>query len=187
MSLDADLSILLANYPDLMLRLSYLRRIKPQAYLAAGIIRNLVWSAQHQQPYEIKGTEIDVVYFEQAVETSWHQEQQRLTLALEAEFPENDWDVVNQAYVHQWYTTDQGLKIAAYTSLEQALACWPETATAIAVALEDDGQFRIVAPLGLQDLMQLRLRWNDTLVSHETFLQRVQSKRFLEKWPKLKF
>lgn len=64
MSLDADLSILLANYPDLMLRLSYLRRIKPQAYLAAGIIRNLVWSAQHQQPYEIKGTEIDVVYFE---------------------------------------------------------------------------------------------------------------------------
>ena len=186
MSLDSDLCTLLANHAELMLRLSYLRRLKPQAYLAAGVIRNLVWSVQHQQAYEIKGTEIDVVYFDQAVGTSWHLEQQQLTLALQAAFPENDWDVVNQAYVHQWYTTDQGLEIAAYTSLAQALACWPETATAIAVALDDDEQFKIVAPFGLQDLMQLRLRWNDTLVSHETFLQRVQSKKFLEKWPKLK-
>lgn len=179
---------ILANQPDLMQRLRYLRQLKPQAYLAAGVIRNLVWSQLHQQSYPISTIEIDVVYFEQNVAGgSWRLEQQQLSEALAQEFPDNDWDVINQAFVHQWYRTEQGQEIAAYTSLEHALSCWPETATAIAVALDQDDQFKLVAPLGLQDLMQLKLRWNDALVSHEAFLQRIQEKKFLRKWPKLEY
>ncbi|EPF81728.1 nucleotidyltransferase family protein [Acinetobacter rudis] len=183
----SDFCELLAGHSDLMQRLQYVRHLKPQAYLAAGVIRNLVWSALHQQPYEIFGTEIDVVYFDQTAGTTWQHEQQQLTSALQQAFPENTWDVVNQAYVHHWYRTEQGQPIKAYESLEQALATWPETATAIAVALDNDHQLKIVAPFGLDDLMQLKLRWNDTLVSYALFLQRIHSKRFLEKWPKLKF
>jgi hypothetical protein len=178
---------ILAAQPDLMQRLVYLRRLNTEAYLAAGVIRNSVWNQLHHWSYEITGTEIDVVYFNADVGTAWSVEQQQLCDELTQAFPHNTWDVVNQAYVHHWYRTDLGKKIPAYDSLEQALACWPETATAIAVALDEHDQFKVLAPFGLHDLMHLKLRWNDTQVSYETFLQRIQDKQFLEKWPKLKY
>lgn len=177
---------LLAAQPELMHRLVFLREVKPDAYLAAGVIRNLVWSLLHQQSFSISGTEIDVVYFDQSVAATWHEEEQQLSLVLQQAFPDNDWDVVNQAYVHHWYRTEQAEKITAYGSLDQALSCWPETATAIAVALDENDQLRVVAPFGVSDLMQLIVRWNNALVSQQTFLQRVQQKQFLKKWPKLK-
>ena len=60
-----------------------------------------------------------------------------------------------------------------------------ETATAIAVRLLENGDLDIVAPFGLHDLFELKLRWNHRLVSRKVFMQRVQSKRFLERWKKL--
>ncbi|WP_373683091.1 nucleotidyltransferase family protein [Acinetobacter sp. YH1901130] len=47
-------------------------------------------------------------------------------------------------------------------------------------------QIQLIAPLGLDDLFELNVRWNPRLVSQATFLQRVQQKKFLQRWPKLK-
>ena len=105
---------------------------------------------------------------------------------MKQQFPENEWDVVNQAFVHRWYKTDQGQSIAQYSSLLDALSVWVETATAIAVRLLETGDLDIVAPFELNDLFELKLRWNNRLVSRDVFIQRVQSKRFLEKWQKLR-
>lgn len=104
---------------------------------------------------------------------------------MSQKFPENEWDVVNQAFVHTWYKTDQGLAIAQYSSLIDALSVWVETATAIAVRLLENDDLEIIAPFELNDLFELKLRWNNRLVSREVFIQRVQSKRFLEKWQNL--
>ncbi|WP_257222604.1 MULTISPECIES: nucleotidyltransferase family protein [unclassified Acinetobacter] len=76
--------------------------------------------------------------------------------------------------------------IQALKSIEHALSLWPETATAIAVKLDDKQQIQLIAPLGLDDLFELNVRWNPRLVSQATFLQRVQQKQFLQRWPKLK-
>jgi hypothetical protein len=77
--------------------------------------------------------------------------------------------VVNQATVHHWYLNENAEKIKAYTSLFDAISAWPETATAIAVRLTENDLLEIIAPFGLSDLFELKLRWNPRLVNYETF------------------
>ncbi|TCM68660.1 hypothetical protein EC844_10436 [Acinetobacter calcoaceticus] len=168
--------------PALMSRLKALSQLNPNAYLAAGVIRNLVWSRLHVQDYVLNGTEIDVIYHD----TQQHdQVQQRLQQALSTQFPDHQWDVVNQAQVHHWYRDQHGAAIAPLMSIEHALSGWPETATAVALRMLADGGLEVVAPFGLKDLMGLILRWNPVLVSHATFVARLQEKQFLQRWPKL--
>lgn len=168
----------------LIQRLIYLKQIYAEAYLSAGVIRNLVWSSLHQQQYQIENTEIDVIFFDEN-EQNQHITQE-IYEKLTQKFPENDWDVVNQALVHTWYTTEKNQAISAYLSLYEALSTWPETATAIAVRLTEHDEMEIIAPFGLSDLFGLKLRWNDRLVSHDVFIQRLRSKRFLQRWEKLR-
>lgn len=167
----------------LIQRLIYLKQIYAEAYLSAGVIRNLVWSSLHQQQYQIENTEIDVIFFDEN-EQNQHITQE-IYEKLTQKFPENDWDVVNQALVHTWYTTEKNQAISAYLSLYEALSTWPETATAIAVRLIEHDEMEIIAPFGLSDLFELKLRWNDRLVSRDVFIQRLRSKRFLQRWEKL--
>jgi hypothetical protein len=108
-----------------------------------------------------------------------------LTELLKQKFPNNEWDVVNQAYVHLWYKTDDGSSISQYQSLFDALSVWVETATAIAVRLLENDDIEIIAPFGLNDLFELKLRWNKRLVSYPVFLARIQAKQFLTRWEKL--
>ena len=101
-------------------------------------------------------------------------------------FPHVVWDVTNQALVHQWYRLENGDSIAPIRSIAHALSLWPETATAVAVRLDAQGNLAFEAPLGLQDLFELNLRWNPALVSQSVFWERLQAKQFLQKWPQLK-
>jgi len=48
-----------------------------------------------------------------------------------------------------------------------------------------NNELEIIAPFGLDDLFELKLRWNATLVSHDVFMQRMEEKQFLQKWNKL--
>lgn len=164
-------------------RLKALYSIHPEAYLAAGIIRQLVWSTLHRQQYDIRHMEIDVVFYDPDLK---HISEKDIQAALHQLFPDNVWDVVNQATVHHWYVTEQGKKISPYSSLINALSTWPETATAIAVRLNHDDQLEIIAPFGLEDLFELKLRWNSKLVSKPLFLDRIRQKNWMERWPKLK-
>ena len=51
--------------------------------------------------------------------------------------------------------------------------------------MDEQHQIEVIAPLGLNDLFELKLRWNGRLVSRGVFEQRVKTKRFLERWPQL--
>lgn len=139
----------------------------------------------HQQNYDLITTEIDVIFFDP--DEKLQQISQQLTQQLTAKFPQNEWDVVNQADVHTWYKKDNGDAIAPYQSLLHALSMWPETATALAIRLLDNDDLDIIAPFGLTDLFELKLRWNPNLVSYAIFKQRVESKSFLQRWAKLQF
>jgi len=169
--------------PELMLRLQYLRHIHAHAYLSAGVIRNLVWSILHHQSYGFDQIEIDVIFYD--LNDQQGLKEQRLTELLKQKFPNNEWDVVNQAYVHLWYKTDDANSISQYQSLFDALSVWVETATAIAVRLLENDDIEIIAPFGLNDLFELKLRWNKRLVSYPVFLARIQAKQFLTRWEKL--
>lgn len=179
----AELQAFIQVHAELMRILHVLRDVEPQAFIAAGVIRNSIWAHLHEQAYLLHQTEIDVVYFDVQDDGTG---EQKIREQLEARFPQMVWDVVNQARVHHWYRLEHGGCIAPYCSLTEALAAWPETATAVAVQLDAHGQCQIVAPFGLQDLFELNLRWNPAMVSYAVFQQRFESKAFLSTWPKLK-
>ena len=168
---------------ELMAVLNFLTISAPFAYLAAGVLRNSVWAILHAQPYPLAGTEVDVIFYD--AEDVQDQTAKQLKAVLTQQFPHIEWDVTNQARVHEWYRLENGKTIAAFSSIEEALLGWPETATAIALRLSAQNKIEYIAPFGLEDLFELKLRWNANLVSYQTFAQRLQNKQWLQRWPRL--
>lgn len=97
-----------------------------------------------------------------------------------------DWEVTNQATIHLWHCRTQGISIAPHRSVADGLATWPETATAVGVRLTVEGDIEVLAPLGLADLFALRLRHNAAQAGFDVFSRRVESKRWLQRWPELR-
>ena len=174
---------MISTHDALMQILIDLREVDTSAFLSAGVIRNFVWSVLHDQEYDIAQIEIDVIFYDAQDELAI--KEQSLAGYLKKKLPKNEWDVVNQALVHTWYKTEDGASIAPLQSIHHALSLWPETATAVAIRLLDNDDFEVIAPFGLEDLFELKLRWNHALVSHAVFMQRVSSKKFLERWGQL--
>ncbi|WP_257223243.1 nucleotidyltransferase family protein [Acinetobacter sp. YH12126] len=174
---------LIQQHDGIMSILKQLYLVDASAYIAAGVIRNMLWSVLHQHSYTLSHTEVDIIFYD-AEDNGAHSDQ--IQKEMQSFFPLIQWDVTNQATVHQWYRLENGEQIQALKSIEHALSLWPETATAIAVKLDDQQKIQLIAPLGLDDLFELKLRWNSTLVSRATFLQRIEAKKFFQRWPKLK-
>ncbi|WP_151716955.1 nucleotidyltransferase family protein [Acinetobacter sp. TUM15071] len=175
---------LITQSPALSAILQTLSHLHPHAYLSAGVLRNTVWAYLHGQSFDSQYSDVDVIYCD-ATEIDQHSQKQ-LQHNLERLFPQQQWDVVNQALVHTWYRGENGKRIQPLTSVEHALSLWPDTATAIAVRVNASGELELIAPFGLQDLFELKLRWNSALVSYATFKKRVDSKQWLQQWPQLK-
>jgi len=146
----------------------------PQGYIAAGFIRNLVWDKLHgfsASPVN----DIDVIFFDAQSPQRELQVQQQLQ-RLAPEFP---WQVKNQAFMHLKN------RHGAYQSCAQAMSYWPEVQTAVAAAVNSQGQIELCAPLGLARLFSLHLEPGPH-TSAELFYQRVEQKGWLERWPKLR-
>ena len=89
------------------------------------------------------------------------------------------WEIVNGAYAHI-----RG-NCPPYKSTEEVLRQWPETATCVGVRLEN-GRLKLVAPHGIDDLVHLVNRPTSKFLV-ERVKERAKQKKWLEKWPKLKF
>ncbi len=151
----------------------------PDAYLGAGVIRNVVWdSLNSSQPTNL-ARDVDVVFFEPNAEpVDW-------TRRLDVALPGYCWDVTNQAEVHIWQSRELGNPIPPYRSLEAAVASWPETATAIAVRLCERDAFKVIAPYGLSDLFDLHVRPSPGLKDPNAYASRLRSKQWRLRWPNL--
>lgn len=177
------LAALLRNNAPLMDALALCRDAMPEgACIGAGAIRNTVWDCLHGRAPGL-ANDVDVVFFDARLGREADADLARL---LRAARPGLDWDVVNQAHVHEWYRDAAGREVAPLASLLQGVATWPETATAVAVRLDHDGSLRVLAPCGLDDLLGMLLRWNPVRASHAAFMARVRSKCWLERWPRLR-
>ena len=125
--------------------------------------------------------DIDVAYFDEDDSEGEHALQQR----LQRGHPDLPWEVTNQAHVHTWFEAHFGHAVAPLRSLEEAVASWPEYATAVGVRLHDDGSLQVIAPHGLDDLFAMVVRRNPVRVSLDTYRQRVVQKRYVERWPRV--
>jgi hypothetical protein len=153
----------------------------PSWVVGAGVIRSVVWDHLHGYDEPTPVNDVDVAFFDPgdtSRERDFATEQRLITL-----IPDVPWEVTNQAGVHLWYEAKFGYPIRPLESIEDAVAMWPETATSVGVTLDQADRPRIVAPLGLDDLLGMVLRRNRRQVTHEYFLERLHGKRIKERWP----
>jgi uncharacterized protein len=169
--------------PWLMHALEEVRSIgAPDACIGAGAVRATVWDALHGYTVASAIADVDVAYFDPADLSIESQDEYRRKLA--DLLPDFVWDVVNQASVHLWYEQVFGCPVAPLRSVEEGVASWPETATAVGVSMDDAGRIRVIDPCGLSDLFQCVVRRNAIRVTTSQFRERVVAKRYTERWPK---
>jgi hypothetical protein len=159
----------------------------PDWCIGAGTLRNLVWDhlqGRHGPPAHNPPADLDLAYFDPHDLSP--ERDAALQARLDALAPGIPWEVTNQAGVHLWFEARFGHPVAPLQSLDEALASWPEYATAVGLRLDADDRLRVIAPLGLDDLFAMVVRRNPRRVSLETYRQRVAAKRYAERWPRVR-
>lgn len=149
--------------------------------IGAGAVRNLVWDHLHQYNEPSALADIDVAYFN--ADDPRPETETEIQALLEARALGAPWEVTNQALVHLWFEGHFGHAVGPLSSLEEAVASWPEYATSVGVYLGSAGGIEIIAPYGLEDLFALRVRRNPVRVSIETYRRRVEQKQYAKRWP----
>jgi hypothetical protein len=155
----------------------------PEWVVGAGVIRNIVWDYLHGFDAPTPTKDVDVAYFDHS-DLSRKRDKQ-LEADLRRRLPTIPWEVTNQAGVHLWYERKFGHQISPIRSVEDGVSRWPETATSVGVHLRPDGELRVIAPCGLDDLLGMVLRRNPKQVTPEYFRERLRRKAIRQKWPRV--
>ncbi|MBM6594964.1 nucleotidyltransferase family protein [Microvirga pudoricolor] len=181
MRTQAELAAFIQSQAYLM---SLLARVEalflPDAWIAAGILRNAVWDRLHgRTPAYDPNQDVDVVYFDRADASP---ERDR---ALEAELltrhPGVRWSVKNQARMHVRNGD------APYQDTADAMRHWPETATAIG-ARAREARLELAMPWGWDDLFDLAVRPTPRFEQKpDIYRDRLKAKDWRTRWPKLTF
>lgn len=152
----------------------------PDWCVCAGFIRSKVWDHLHGLP-RTSLPDVDVVYFDPAhTDELAEKEYEGVLKGLDSSVP---WSVKNQARMH----TKSGH--VPYTSTADGLSNFPEVCTAIGASLDTDGQVKLIAPYGVDDLVNLIVRPTPLFSSHdkrETYEQRVASKGWNATWHRIR-
>lgn len=147
-------------------------------WIGAGFVRDAVWDHLHGYGQKPVSGDVDVVWFDSERRHPSHDNE--LQQKLRQRLPMFTWSVKNQARMHQRNGN------SPYLSTENALRYWPETATAVAVRVEGNN-IDVIAPWGLADLFELRLRPTLSFEREkfEIFRQRVATKQWMKRYPGL--
>jgi hypothetical protein len=155
----------------------------PDAWVGAGALRDLVWGELYGPGFDPAAVrDIDVAYFDPDDLSRDGDEQ--ATARLEHIWPRQPWEARNQAAIHTWYhTTFGGEPARPLRSIADAIATWPETATAVVVRLDPAGEIAMCAPHGLGDLLAGVWRRNPERVSLQRSRERLARHRPAQRWP----
>jgi uncharacterized protein len=152
--------------------------------IGAGAVRNMVWDKLHHRRSPSALPDIDLAYFEPDELSTEHDRALQARLAQQA--PGLPWEVTNQAAVHLWFERYFGSAVEPLASLQDGVASWPEYATAVGLWLDADDTVRVIAPHGLDDLFDCVIRHNPARASVANFRQRLETKRYRERWPQVR-
>lgn len=152
----------------------------PDAWIGAGFVRNAVWDTLHGRAIDMASLcDVDVVFLDRT--DAGEERDAALERKLGHLSPGPNWQVRNQARMHRRNGD------APYRDTQDAIACWPETATAIAARLVR-GRVEIIAPYGVSDLLNLTVRPTPAFRNKlETYRQRLAGKDWAARWPGLTF
>lgn len=160
--------------------LEIVRSLKlPDCWVGAGFVRNAVWDYLHGRDSSPVSTDVDVIWFDAGRCTA--EKDEALEAVLRGLDPTVMWSVKNQARMHVQNGDEP------YLSATDAMRYWPETATAVAVRLREEGTCEIAAPLGLDDLFELIVRPAGRFATEKAtiYQDRFKSKNWMKIWPLL--
>jgi hypothetical protein len=153
---------------------------QPDAWIGAGVIRDVVWGQLHGGFDAAEVNDVDVAFFDPGDLSRQRDQVAEDGLAALLDRP---WEATNQAAVHTWYPEHfGGPAVPALTSVHDAVRTWPETATCVAVRMTSAG-IDVCAPYGLADLLDGVWRRNPARVSVEFSAARLDRQRVTERWP----
>lgn len=152
-------------------------------YVGAGCIVQTVWNDLTNRPLNYGISDIDIVYFNDT-DLSYRAEDEMITRGkkLLTDIPIQI-DMKNQARVHLWYEEKFGTAIKPYHTIESAIDTWPTTATSLGLRLDHTQNWTLYAPFGLDDLFNMVIRPNKSLISEAVYKCKV--KKWTAKWPEL--
>lgn len=151
----------------------------PDCWVAAGFVRSCVWDYLHQRSPSPLPHDIDVIWYDPLKATQ--ECDVMLETMLKARDCTLDWSVKNQARMH---VRNADLP---YLTASDAMRYWPETATAVGVRLNGQGDIEVSAPFGLKDLFVLIVRPTARFLvgKQAVYVDRIQSKNWQVTWPEL--
>ncbi len=174
---EAQLKAILQHAPRRMKALEIVRSLAlPDWAIGAGFIRAAVWDALSGFATASAVDDIDVLYFDPGdLRPEREAEIEGRLRDIEPTLP---WSVRNQARMHIRNGDNP------YASTADALRFWLETPTCVAVRIDTDGSFTIMAPYGLTDLFALAIRPTPRgRVRHTEYSARVAEKKWHKRWP----
>lgn len=156
----------------------------PGWYLAAGALTQSVWNHVTEQDPENGIDDYDLVYFDDS-DLSWEaedsviQEGARVFSGLPTRV-----EIRNQARVHLWYPNKFGIPCPQHTSTEGAIQSWLSGTALFGVRLLPDGDWKVFAPWGFADILNLTVRPNPASGTRAAYEKKTA--RWQAIWPGLK-
>jgi uncharacterized protein len=153
----------------------------PDWWICAGFVRSKIWDVLHGFKERTLTQDVDVIYFDPTrIDESYEKElEQKLRKLL----PDVPWSVKNQARMH--VIND----IPPYTSSEDAISKFPETATALGVKLDSADQLVLTAPCGIEDVLNLEVKptpfFSETEERAAIYEERLLKKNWKAVWYKI--
>lgn len=177
------LRTIILRHEWLMESLTVVRDVDPECHIGAGAIRDAVWDSLSGYRGRPPVNDIDVVFFDPS--DTAEERDKAIEARLKYLVPAEKWEVTNQADVHLWFHKTFGYEVEPFSSLEEAVASWPEFASCIAARISEKGNLEIIAPHGVEDLMGQVVRRNPVRVTVEEFNRRTERKSYEDRWPEV--
>lgn len=153
------------------------------SWLAAGSVRNFIWNLLSDKPAFDRETDVDVIFFDPEVS---YEETLAIEDKLREDFPQYQWELKNQAYMHQHSPHTE-----PYVNSCDAMSKYPERCTAIGLRLQVDATLELFAPYGLEEILNFQVSPTPHFLENDDrmklYQQRLSKKNWQVKWKNLTF
>ncbi|WP_051314861.1 nucleotidyltransferase family protein [Alteribacter aurantiacus] len=154
----------------------------PDWWICAGFVRSKIWDTLHGFDKRTDLPDVDVIYFDE--ENVDEMTEKKLEGKLRALLPDIPWSVKNEARMHIVNN------IPPYTSSEDAISKFPETATALGVKIDKNNRLILTAPCGIDDVLNLEIKptpyFKETKERANIYEERVRKKNWKKTWHNIK-
>ncbi|EIM06295.1 hypothetical protein A1A1_12052 [Planococcus antarcticus DSM 14505] len=153
----------------------------PDGWICAGFVRSKIWDTLHGYGERTTLQDIDVIYYDDKNRDKKMEKQLEKTLI--SLLPNVPWSVKNEARMH----SRNGVE--PYISSTDAVAKFPETATALGIKLDKQDNLVLIAPHGIKDVINLTVRPTPYFTANKeriaVYENRIQKKNWKLTWNRL--